>query len=96
MIQSEHYQNYRGPQLISATLDNENITNLIQEKYGPENNWRGCLWTYNELFGPKSYGKHFRCDFESKDGRKHWFYGFINDVNQYFNPPLATSLNYNQ
>tara|TARA_B100000214_G_C23576600_1_gene449886 strand:+ start:68 stop:343 length:276 start_codon:yes stop_codon:yes gene_type:complete len=88
MILSEHYQNYRGPSLIKAILDDTEITNQIQEKYGPNKNWQGYLWTYKELFGSDSYGKNFRCDFISEDGRKYWFYGFINDTNQYFNPPL--------
>lgn len=92
MILSEHYQNYRGPSLTKAILDEKEITNQIQEKYGPNKNWQGYLWTYKELFGSDSYGKNFRCDFISEDGRKHWFYGFINDINQYFNPPLATPI----
>lgn len=93
MIVSDYYQNYKGPKLTKAILDGEDITQLIQEKYSPENNWSGCLWTYKELFGEKSYGKHFRCDFVSEDERKHWFHGYINDINQYFNPPLATPFN---
>ena len=35
MILSEHYQNYRGPSLTKAILDEKEITNQIQEKYGP-------------------------------------------------------------
>ena len=92
MIVSDYYQKYKGPTLTKATLDNENITQFIQTKYGPDNNWSGYLWTYKELFGEESYGKHFRCDFVSEDGRKHWFHGFINNINQYFNPPLATPM----
>lgn len=93
MILSEHYKYYRGPKLIKAVLDTKDITESIKKIYGPDNNWQGCLWTYKELFGKDSYGKNFRCDFESDDGRKHWFYGFINDIQQYFNPPLATPYN---
>ena len=93
MIISDYYQKYNGPTLTKATFDGENITQLIQNKYGSEKNWSGCLWTYKELFGEKSHGKHFRCDFVSEDGRQHWFYGFIHDINQYFNPPLATPMN---
>ena len=92
MIVSDYYQKYKGPTLMKATLDEQNITQLIQTKYGPEKNWSGCLWTYKELFGEKSHGKKFYCEFISDDGRKHWFYGSINDINQYFNPPLATPM----
>ena len=70
-----------------------NITDKISAIYGTECNWQGCLWTYKEAFGEKSYGKNFRCEFKSEDGRDHWFYGFINDIDQYFNPPLHTPTN---
>ena len=36
---------------------------------------------------------NFKCEFKSEDGKDHWFYGFINDINQYFNPPLHTPMN---
>ena len=72
----------------------KNLIKLSPKKiYGPDNNWQGYLWTYQEIFGKDCYGKNFRCDFESDDGRKHWFYGFINDIQQYYNPPLATPYN---
>ena len=93
MIVSDYYLNYKGPKLTKATLDGENIIPLIQPKYGPEKNWSGYLWTYKEMFGDKSHGKQIHCEFISEDGRKHWFYGYINDTNQYFNPPLATPMN---
>jgi hypothetical protein len=64
MIQSEYYEKYRGPHLT-----NEDITEKIKEFYGEKKNWSGCLWTYNELFGPDSQGKHFRCDFKGEDDR---------------------------
>ena len=93
MIVSDYYQNYKGPTLTKAILNEKDITPLIQTKYGQEKNWSGCLWTFKELFGEESYGKQFKCDFISDDGRKHWFYGFIHNTNQYFNPPLATPMN---
>jgi len=101
MIVSDYYQNYSGPNLIKATMIQSlplnqtkeiDITEQIKEKYGPKNNWNGCLWTYKELFGFDSYGYNFRVEFKSEDGRDHWFHGFIHDVNQYFNPPLATPM----
>ena len=95
MIYSEYYDKYRGPSLVKATLDNKDITENIQNIYGENNNWSGNLWTYKEIFGSQSQGKHFRCDFQSKDGRKHWFNGYINDINQYMNPPLANPMHQN-
>ena len=41
------------------------------------------------------YGKNYRFEFKSEDGREHYFHGFINDMNQYMNPPLATPMNQN-
>ena len=66
MIYSDYYKNYRGPKLVRATListtpenrtNDIDITESIQNIYGPEYNWQGCLWTYKEVFGEKSYGK---------------------------------------
>ena len=93
MIQSEYYEKYRGPHLTKVTLNNEDITEKIKEFYGEKNNWSGCLWTYKELFGLDSQGKHFRCDFKEEDGKEHWYHGYIHDINNYMNPPLATPVN---
>ena len=93
MLISDYYQHYQGPKLIKAVLDNEDITESIKKIYGPNHNWSGYLWTYQELFGKESYGKSFRCDFESDNHQKHWFHGFINDTQQYSNPPIYTPMN---
>ena len=37
MIVSDYYQNYKGPNLTKATLNNENITQQIIEFYGENN-----------------------------------------------------------
>ena len=95
MLYSDYYDKYRGPELVKCTLDNEDITEKMIEIYGPNHNWQGYLWTYKEIFGSDSQGKHFRYDFKGEDGREHWFHGYINDINQYTNPPLATPLNQN-
>jgi len=93
MLLSDHYKNYRGPELISAVLGGENITAKATQLYGENNNWHGCLWTYKEAFGDKCENKNYRFDFKGKDGKEHWFHGFITDMNQYFNPPLHTPIN---
>jgi len=95
MIDCEHYQNYKGPNLTKAILNGENIINIIQEKYGEENNWNGFLYKYSDVFGNdnNNIGKKYYCEFQDETGRIHWFHGFIDDLNQYFNPPLATPMN---
>ena len=89
----DYYQNYKGPNLTEATLNDIDITSIIQEKYGENNNWNGKLWKYKEIFGNESIGKKIYCEFHSEDGRKHWFHTWINYNNQFFNPPLATPMN---
>jgi hypothetical protein len=96
MSYSEYYKNYRGPTLTKVTLDKIiDITDIIKEVYGEENNWQGKLWKFKEIFGNECEGKQFYCEFHSEDGRKHWFNGFIEDKNQHFNPPLATPMRQN-
>ena len=90
MLPCEYYKTYTGPKLVRVVLDTEDITENMSYVYGPECNWQGCLWTYKEAFGENSLNKHFRFEFKGEDGRDHWFHGFITDLNQYFNPPLAT------
>ena len=92
MIQCEHYQSYKGPYLVKAIIGTEDITENMIELYGENHNWQGFLWTYKEAFGENAINKHFRFDFIGDDGREHWFYGFITDLNQYFNPVLAYTL----
>jgi len=92
MIPCECYQNYRGPPLVKAVLGTDNITDKMKELYGDDLNWHGCLWTFKEAFGEKCVNKNFRFDFKGIDGQDHWFHGFITDINQYFNPPLATPI----
>ena len=95
MIESEYYQNYKGPPMTRCILDDKDITEIIQPIYGPENNWGGYLWTYKELFGTNKKGSTFRFDFIDRTDRNHWFYGWIDDENQYCNFPLATPISQN-
>ena len=89
MLPCEHYDSYTGPKLVRAILGTEDITEKMTEIYGTQCNWQGNLWTYKEAFGENSINKHYRFDFKGEDGREHWYHGFITDLNNYFNPPLA-------
>ena len=95
MLETDQYLNYTGPNLTKVILEDDDVTEKVREFYGENNNWCNYLWTYKEVFGPDSQGKHFRCEFKGEDGREHWFHGYINDINQYMNPPLATPMNQN-
>ena len=92
MSDLEYYKKYHGPTLTKATLNDTDITDIIKEAYGEDNNWQGKLWKYKDIFGSECEGKSIYCEFHSEDGRKHWFHGFIEDKNHYFNPPLATPM----
>ena len=89
----EYYKNYQGPNLIKATLNNEDITEKLRNIYGKKNNWQGKLWKYKEVFGNNCNNKDFYCEFCCENKRKHWFNGSIKDIDQYFNPPLFTPIN---
>ena len=95
MLTCEYYQNYKGPLLVSASLDNVDITEKLKGIYGVNRNWQGYLWKYKDAFGPSCIDKSFRVDFIGEDGRKHWFNGMGGDPEQTFNPPLASPFNQN-
>ncbi len=90
---SEYYLKYKGPNLTKATLNDVDITSIVQKFYGKNNNWQGRLWKYKDIFGNDAIGKNIYCEFHSDDGRKHWFYSWIENKHQFFNPPLATPMN---
>ena len=98
MIESEYYQNYRGPQLSLAQIwrhgeEKLDITEYIKEFYGQENNWKGKLYTYDDIFPNKNHEYKFKIEFVDDSGRKHWFHGMIGEPEQYFNPPLVSPYN---
>ena len=43
MTELLYYQNYKGPNLSKATLNNDDITERIKNIYGKDNNWQGKL-----------------------------------------------------
>tara|TARA_B110000305_G_C19275202_1_gene556495 strand:- start:399 stop:695 length:297 start_codon:yes stop_codon:yes gene_type:complete len=93
MIISDYYQNYKGPDLIKATVNGDDITELILSFYGENNNWNGYLWSCKEIFNNDCLDKKFYCEFKSNDERIHWFKGSIDKLDDIFNFPLATPIN---
>ena len=94
MIDCEYYKEYRGPHLTLAQIwrDSEeklDITENIKEYYGPNNNWQGKLYTYDDIFPNKDHIYKFKFEFVDDTGRKHWFHGMVGEPEQYFNPPLS-------
>lgn len=76
-----------GPKLTLVTLGGVDITEKVRTYYGIDNNWQGKLWKYNDIFGIDSLNQRFYIEYTTRDQRKHWTFGFVNDINQYFNPP---------
>ena len=98
IIESDHYNNYKGPNLSVAKLwkkgqEKEDITDHINFLYGVNNNWNKKLYTYDEVFPDKNNLYNFYIEFKSDNGRKHWFHGMVGEKNQIFNPPLASPFN---
>lgn len=98
VINSDAYQNYRGPNLIKAELwrkreEKVDITEEIKILYGENNNWNQRLYKYDDVFPDKDSSYQYYVEFQSDDGRKHWFHGMVGEKNQIFNPPLATPMN---
>lgn len=91
MRECEYYRNYRGPELVSCWIDTVDYTERIREFYGPQNNWQGNLWTYEELFGlPELSEKlnqrvRFKIEYRNSSGT-FWEYGFVSDPKQFYNP----------
>lgn len=97
-INSDYYQNYRGPNLTKAQIwknreERIDITEDIKVLYGENNNWNKRLYTYQDVFPDKNSSHHFYIEFHSNDGRKHWFNGMVGEKNQIFNPPLVFPMN---
>ena len=97
-MDTNYYQNYKGPNLVKAQLwkkgnEKENITDYINSFYGEENNWNGKLYKYSEIFPNKDSSYHFYVEFIDDTNRKHWFHGMVGELNQIFNPPLASPMN---
>ena len=55
---SEYYLKYKGPNLTKATLNDVDITSIVQKFYGKNNNWQGRLWKYKDIFGNDPIGKN--------------------------------------
>ena len=98
LIKQDYYINYKGPNLTVANIwkkgqEKEDITDHIKTFYGENNNWNQKLYTYGEILPNKNNLYHFYVEFQSDNGRKHWFHGIVGGKNQFFNPPLASPFN---
>ena len=98
MIESDAYQNYRGPELTKAQIwkkreEKVDITEEMRSLYGENNNWNLMLYNYGDVFPDKDSSYQYYVEFHSDNGRKHWFHGMIGEKNQIFNPPLACPIN---
>lgn len=98
MIETDAYQNYRGPNLTKAQIwkrrgEKVDITEDIRGLYGENNNWNKTIYKYDDVFPDKDNSYQYYIEFHSEDGRKYWFHGMVGEKNQIFNPPLAMPYN---
>tara|TARA_B100002019_G_C20768387_1_gene356365 strand:+ start:59 stop:358 length:300 start_codon:yes stop_codon:yes gene_type:complete len=76
-----------GAELTLVTLNGIDITEKIKGYYGINRDWQAKLWKYSDIFGIDSLNQRFYIEYTTQEQRKHWTFGFVNDINQYFNPP---------
>jgi hypothetical protein len=71
----------RPPELVSATLDDLNITIRFNEIYGNERGWCSKLWRGYDLFGSFEGNKQLDVHWVSEDGRI--FYKLVGPIGSY-------------
>ena len=76
-----------GAELTLVTLNGIDITEKIKAYYGINRDWQGKLLKYSDIFGIDSLNQRFYIEYTTREQRKHWTFGLVNDINQYFNPP---------
>lgn len=87
---SEYYSTYHGPELVRATLDNEDCLIKMKKIYREGNNWDSKIWIARDVFGDDCVGKEFYFGFRSKNGRDHYYKGIIDKHDTVINPPAYT------
>ena len=87
MIDSEYYQDYKGPNLTNAILnEKEDITKLIQFFYGEDNNWEKKL--------SKNY--YLSLLVKNKSLKKEITFSFLNFIYIKFKPNLFACSGFNK
>ena len=81
-----------GPELKMVKLDGIDITNHIKKYYGLNNDWCGKLWKYKEVFGEDSLHKSFYIEYHTSNNFNHWYHGYVNNLEQYFNPKIFPNI----
>ena len=71
-----------GAELTLVTLNGIDITEKIKGYYGINRDWQGKLWKYSDIFGIDSLNQRFYIEYTTRDQRKHWTFGFVNDINK--------------
>ena len=88
-----YYENYTGPTLLKATIDNQDITHIIQSIYSGNHNWQYTLWKFNEVFDVDYTNTEFYCEFINAPGERiHWYRITIQNMDECLNPPMGTPI----
>ena len=85
------YPCYSGPDLISATLADDNVTDRVQAIYGSSKNWDNRFWKYSDFLTDQDVGKGLSLEFRRRDGRVDWMRQTIpQDLSMICNGPIWT------
>ena len=92
----EIWNEYTGPKLVKATLDEQDVFSSVNSFYGKELNWHCKTWTAMEMFGEYCVGKEMYFEFKGEDGRVHWSRGKIEKLDETINKYGWMPFNQNQ
>jgi hypothetical protein len=88
----DYYKTYYGPQMIKATIDDQNVLPELLKFYGMQHNWNLQLWTAEEIYGTECIGKHIYIEFQSENGRIHYIKGRLVKLDWFINTPMNTPI----
>ena len=84
-----YYKTYIGPELVSASIDGDDLTALIKELYGERCNWCETLYTFRSLHHSEYIGKLLRIEFRPRNPNvPEWTTIILDTLDTVINPPL--------
>jgi len=84
-----YYKTYIGPELVSASIDGDDLTALIKELYGERCNWCETLYTFRSLHHSEYIGKLLRIEFRPRNPNvPEWTTIIVDTLDTVINPPL--------
>jgi hypothetical protein len=85
---TSHFVGYKGPALLKATVDQDDVTATLLLLYGAGRNWQGRLWTMEDAFDAQHVCKELLIEWQRVDGRKDYSRFLLSDRDAIINPPI--------